>query len=88
MNLTIFEIQYVLALGVIFLGNFDLETCSLYWMTMKNILEEISCINYFKILMLKVPISILVQLLLKFYYILSSVQIGEWVVKLVVILTK
>jgi len=88
MNLTIFEIQYVLALGVIFLGNFDLETCSLYWMTMKNILEEISCINYFKILMLKVPISILFQLLLKFYYILSSVQIGEWVVKLVVILTK
>ncbi len=88
MNLTIFETQYVLALGVIFLGNVDLETCSLYWMTMKNILEEISCTNYFKILMLKVPISILFQLLLKFYYILSSVQIGEWVVKLVVILTK
>jgi len=50
---------------------------------MKKIFEEISCINFFKNLMLKVPISILVQLLLKFYYILSSVQIGEWVVEVV-----
>jgi hypothetical protein len=31
--------------------------------------------------MLRVPISILVQLLLKFYYILSNVLIGEWVVE-------
>jgi hypothetical protein len=52
-------------------------------MTMKNILGEISHIKFLKTLMLRVPISILVQLLLKFYYILSSVQIGEWVVEVV-----
>jgi len=50
---------------------------------MKNILEEISCINFFLKLMLRVPISILVQLLLRFYYILSNVLIDEWVVEVV-----